>query len=710
MSEEKPSQPFDTIPHSIEGHFLLNFYAAILRLLNYIYRMSEFGGDDLSAVLDAYPFLGRYFAGIQDYVPDDVTWNQASKWWEREIEAWEEKGKERLPLKALTDLGIIGLSERIALMVVGIVEEDSRFGTLFAKLQEPLHSRRVCLELVGQMMKNGTSENDRDPWAICKPLLSSGLVQVLNENSPRSEWILRVPSVLWDAIRGRFEPDPVSWWRYHPPEHFRLIDDLILPGEVVAQIREIPPLVESGEIGAVILRGSPGSERCDVMGAVARELGFGIIKMEGSAPEVKTNWKLIGPLCSMAHALAVFSYDLVPGETMNLDQLGGYKGPIGVAKGFEGGLRGFGVDRSISLTLPPPNEAERLRYWTEALQGRRVEDMSEIAARFHLPAKHIRQAGAMAAGYAALGKRKAIRTSDVKNACRFLNRQLLDTLADRLETAGSWDRLIAGPATTSRLRELEYRCRHRERLLSNLGVAFEGTSNQGVRVLLNGASGTGKTLAAKILAAQLDMEIYRVDLASVVNKYIGETEKNLHKTFTVAEECDVILLLDEGDALLSNRTNVSSANDRYANLETGFLLQRLENYNGIVVVTTNVGENIDFAFQRRMDVVIHFVPPNPKERLAIWKLHLPRRHAIRKKRLRDLSTRCAMTGGQIRNAAVHASMLALEDGGRKVESRHLEEAIRNEYRKTGAICPIDGGAQAGDWHGGTKAFLDRLSA
>src|SRR5207302_3530655 len=141
--------------------------------------------------------------------------------------------------------------------------------------------------------------------------------------------------------------------------------------------------------------------------------------------------------------------------------------------------------------------------------------------------------------------------------------------------------------------------------------------------LFSGPSGTGKTLAARLLAAALQMDLYRLDLSAVVNKYIGETEKNLNQLFARAEELDVILLLDEGDALLTQRTSVQTSNDRYANLETNFLLQRLESFEGILIVTTNAGQRIDTAFQRRMDVVIPFQAPDVAERWSIWRLHLP---------------------------------------------------------------------------------------
>jgi SpoVK/Ycf46/Vps4 family AAA+-type ATPase len=229
-----------------------------------------------------------------------------------------------------------------------------------------------------------------------------------------------------------------------------------------------------------------------------------------------------------------------------------------------------------------------------------------------------------------------------------------------------------------------------------------------VRALFSGSSGTGKTLAVKILAAVLGMDLYRVDLSAVVNKYIGETEKNLHRVLSRAEELDVLLLLDEGDSLLGARTDVKSSNDRYANLETNYLLQRLEGYQGIVVVTTNASQLIDQAFQRRIDVVVTFVPPGALERWSIWRLHLPAHHAVSDAFLEEVVRRCSMTGGQIRNAALGATLLAVADG-QPVQATHLREAIETEYRKIGALCPLGDGGRARELHGGIEAFVSALS-
>jgi SpoVK/Ycf46/Vps4 family AAA+-type ATPase len=226
-----------------------------------------------------------------------------------------------------------------------------------------------------------------------------------------------------------------------------------------------------------------------------------------------------------------------------------------------------------------------------------------------------------------------------------------------------------------------------ERLPDALPEIFGSQLGAGVRALFTGPSGTGKSMAARLLAAGLGKDLYRLDLSAVVNKYLGETEKNLERALSRAETLDVILLIDEGDALLAQRTDVGTSNDRYANLETNFLLQRLESFEGILVVTTNAEQRIDDAFERRLDAIINFTAPGPMERWAIWALHLPPDHRVDDELLQDVAVRCALTGGQIRNAVLHASLLALS-GHEALHSGHLEVAVRREYQKAGGVCPL----------------------
>lgn len=662
------------LEQSPRGHFRLYGYAAIFRLSYFLLRQGV-----AKEVLERFPFLNGYMDEIRPHLPTGLTWTESQHWWANTLATWEQAYGEHLPLTSLKDLDLTG---RLALLLAGLPEEDSRFGTLYAHLQAPLEQRRPTAELIGRIL---------DHSDVIRPLLDLGLLEAANPAAPRSEWELAVPGPIWDLIRGDAKP----------PSPLPALADLILADDVRAQVEALPAALQAGKVRTVVLRGTRGSERLAVAGALARALGLGLLEVAAGAPR-------LGPICTMTRSMPAILCEPGPGETIALPDLAGYTGPVAIVMGFEGGIKGRLADASVTVSLPPPDRALRRLYWQAALGPAAADDLLDaIAERFHLPGGHIRQAAALATAQAALQQRERITLADIREASRALNRQALDALAVRLEPKGAWDGLVVSEQTLGKLLELERRCRHRERLLEQLGPAYERRANRGVRALLGGPSGTGKTLAARTLAAVLGMDIYRVDLAAVVNKYIGETEKNLNQVLSRAEELDVILLLDEGDALMAKRSDVRSANDRYANLETNYLLQRLEQYQGIILVTTNAAEYIDQAFKRRMDVAIDFQSPQGQERYQIWQLHLPAPNGIDPASRELVAMRCELNGGQIRNAAMHAALLAMDDGGR-VELRHLEAAVQGEYRKAGAICPLGEPAAERPATRGMHGFMNAL--
>jgi hypothetical protein len=675
--------PLQQFPPTVWNHFRLHFYAALLRLS---VQLTRLGYLRLESLPDTHPFLAFYLDELRPLVPETIPWEETPAWWEAALAAWEEAIPGHLPLRSLSLRGGISPADRIALVMAGLGEEDTRFGSLFAELNHPLAVRRPTVELLGRLMGSDDPENGTTGRHF-RPLLAAGLVEVTNPEAPRSEWLLSVPPVLWDVIRGDPFQDGLPWCHHQPPQSLPVPADLILPEETLEQLAQLPLLMAEGRVRTIILRGGKGSEREPAMGAAARSAGLGIIRVDGSALETPQHRERLGPLCTLSGSLPVILVDPVPGQTVKLPALPGYKGPVGVLMGTDGGLDSASAEGALTLQLPPPNLARRVRYWGQALAGHVTPDLTEVSSRFHLSGGYIRQSGAIAVARAALQRRTAIQMEDIQVACRDLNRQALDTLAARMEPKPSWADLVVSERVSERLQDLARRCRHRDELLEKLGPAYGSGQNLGMRALLDGPSGTGKTLAARTLAGVLGMDIYRVDLASVVSKYIGETEKNLSQVLNTAEELDVILLLDEGDALLARRTDVKSANDRYANLETNYLLQKLESYQGIVLVTTNSGELIDKAFQRRMDVVIQFLPPQPQERLRIWQLHLPPGSRVEGADLEEIAAACNLTGGQIRNAVLHATLLSL-DGDGVVTRSHLVAAIRGEYAKAGSICPL----------------------
>lgn len=664
------------VPFSPEKHFILNLYAALFFLFNYMHKTGTLEGR--TGTFSKFSFLEKYLAEIMIFVPEEKTWEEGLIFFEKTLIEWEKSCPVHLPLLSLCETRGFDFQGRMALMIIGMVEEDSRFGTVIAGLQQPLAHRRLCLETVEQIV----SGNDGNSHNVCTSLLSVNVAEVLNPDEPRSEWVLRISPLLWDVIKGNVPAEPATWCRYHSKTGFLDIRDLLFDNEFKMKLENVPSLLTNKYVDAIILRGMHGEPRLSVMGSIARSMDMGIIEIRDVSHMTRKDLDILGSLCIMLKSMPVIILDTGPGETIAFPEINGTF--FGIVMGNEGGVRGENEKKTLTLSLPLPDAAYRRRCWKAAISGFPVKELDTIIDRFHMPGDNIRRVFEIAKANILLSGRKSLKAQDVREAASTLNRQILDTLAVRIESNGSWDQLVVSNGVNSRLAELEIRCKNRDKIDEHLKSGYG--KNPGVRAIFTGMSGTGKTMAAKILASRLGMDIYRVDLAALVNKYIGETEKNLHRVLSRAEELDVILLLDESDALLGSRTEIRSANDRYANLETDYLLQRLENYQGILIMTTNTPENIDSAFQRRMDVVVNFIQPQANERLKIWKLHLQKKNKIPPDYLEDIAHKCAMTGGQIKNAALYATLLAIEDGG-FVTSDHLVKAVDSEYRKAGSSSP-----------------------
>ncbi|HYN84773.1 MAG TPA: ATP-binding protein [Pyrinomonadaceae bacterium] len=676
------SDLFEGMRATPEQHFKLYFYAAVLHLIEHVAGLFESWDE----VTRQFPFLEGYSQEVARHGAHGMTFEQAAVSWRDSLIEWESAAEGHLPLRALGAAAGLDYETTVLLVTTGLCEEDARFGFVFETLQGVAGRQGPTLALLGTWWPQAAE--GQGARAALRRLRELGLARVVNPDAPRAEQTLHVAPLLWDALQGERHERPAAWARYRAPEELTDSDDLIVAAEVRRQVEVLPALLESAEADAVVVRGPQRGGRRTLCGALARALGRGVLEVAGpSRGEEEERWRTVGPLATLLDAVPVVTYDLAPGETAEVPRPEGYAGPVFVALGRQGGLAGQGVGRALTITLEMPDASARRQHWLAACEEAEPEDSDEVAERFRMTGGNIRRAAKLASAYAALEGRARIRATDVQQAARALNRQTLDTLATRVEAAGDWESLAVKPETMRELRGLETRCRHRERLREFVGEDLGRQLNAGVRALFTGPSGTGKTLAARLLASVLKMDLYRLDLASVVNKYIGETEKSLNQVFARAEELDVILLLDEGDALLTQRTSVQSSNDRYANLETNYLLQRLETFEGILVVTTNASDRIDNAFQRRMDVVVEFHAPESAELQRIWQLHLPEGHTVPHALIGEVARRCSLSGGQIRNAALHASLLALSNGG-KVTPSHLEAAVRREYQKAGAVCPL----------------------
>lgn len=302
--------------------------------------------------------------------------------------------------------------------------------------------------------------------------------------------------------------------------------------------------------------------------------------------------------------------------------------------------------------------------------------LDAIAGQYRLSARTI---AAAASQYAPRAAGDGADGAALWRACRQASVVFLGGLAQRIEPAAGWDDLILPAAQTAVLRQIAAHVRHRLRVYHDWGFAAKNRRGLGVGALFCGESGTGKTMAAEVLARELDLELYRIDLSAVVSKYIGETEKNLRRVFDAAEESGAILLFDEADALFGKRSEVKDSHDRYANIEVSYLLQRMEAYRGLAILTTNLKNALDQAFQRRLRFILQFPFPDTAQREAIWRGSFPATaplDGIDCARLAQLN----VAGGGIRNIALGAAFFAAA-AGEPLNMAHLLRSARTEAAK-----------------------------
>jgi hypothetical protein len=340
---------------------------------------------------------------------------------------------------------------------------------------------------------------------------------------------------------------------------------------------------------------------------------------------------------------------------------------------------------SLRFAVNKPDSSERRQLWIDALgstgAARAVPELERAASHFRLGSQSVQSIAHALRGTLAMPADGggAASLTPLWDGCRQASRSGLDKLAQRLEAKASWDSLVLPEAQLAMLRQIAAHLRQRFKVQEEWGFAAQGNRGLGLATLFAGESGTGKTLAAEVLAHTLQLDLFRIDLSAVVSKYIGETEKNLRKVFDAAEDCGAILLFDEADALFGKRTEVKDSHDRHANIEVSYLLQRMEAYHGLAILTTNLKSSLDPAFLRRLRFIVHFPFPDQAQRLALWQRVFPAGTPTRELDFEKLS-RLSMTGGSIRNIALNAAFLAADDG-EPVMMRHLLQASHAEASK-----------------------------
>jgi AAA+ superfamily predicted ATPase len=606
------------------------------------------------------------------------------------------------------------------LLIALAPELDLRYERLYAYLHDDMTRKRPSVDLALHLLCRSLDDRfaARARFAAGAPLVRHDLVRLVADPAaelPLLAHALKVDDRIVDWLHGSAELEPRlarAAQRIAPAVGPMVgIDELALPPGLGAQLARLA--AEAAEAhdapGApdapvIYLHGPDGVGKRTTAEAFAHAAGCALLALDAAAlvgasdddaqaivRAAEREAQLTGDILLCEHADVLLAGDQRSARRALLAALADAPGPrlLAGATPWEpsDALRGRPF---VRVELAAPDVDARTRLWVAALAETALGDDVDLAARaaqLALTGGQIHDAAATARGLARLrgGAGAPVTAADLGEACRRHSGRRFGGLARKVTARPAWDDLVLTADRVQRLRELCDHARHRATVFDRWGFDRKLPNGKGLGLLFTGAPGTGKTLAASVIATELGLDLYQIDLASVVSKWIGETEKQLGRIFDEAERGHAVLLFDEADALFGKRSEVQDAHDRYANLETSYLLQRLEAYEGIVILASNFRRNMDEAFMRRLRFIVEFPLPDERDRLRIWErlwpAEMPRAPDLD---LGVLARRFELAGAYLRNIALAAAFLAAAEG-QPVGQRHALHAARREYQKLGKM-------------------------
>lgn len=628
--------------------------------------------------------------------------------------------------QALRHIGqLFGLSvfERDVLLLALASEIDQRYERLYAYIQDDVTRKRPSVAMALHLLCL-TPEDQlaaRRAFMPGAPLIRHHLIQLLDDG-PRNGLLSTSPLLARfiklderivatllahaagpaDSIDTFDAPavDPVIAASVAYTQPARQFDTLVFPSDLVERLIHICAGHSDGLVLA--LQGTYGSGRRSIAEALCTSLGKTLLTVDVSRllesdlrPIEATQRVLREALLRNAVLLWLGIDPVLHGDEQTewrlalLKALDEHRGQSILATGHGWEARGM-LRRTyyMRVELPPLSYAGREQIWRYRLGADAPDDatIQALASTFRLTGGQIRDAAAMARSLARWrGPGSHPAAADLYAACRAQSSGRLDSLAHKINATYAWNDIVLPPDQLLQLQEICIQVRHRRTVLERWGFDRRLAMGKGVNVLFAGQSGTGKTMAAEIIASDLGLELYKVDLSTMVSKYIGETEKNLDRIFAAAREANAILFFDEADAIFGKRSEVKDAHDRYANIEVGYLLQKMEEYDGVVILATNLRKNLDDAFIRRLHVAIDFPFPEDVDRLRIWqKVFPPEAPLTEDVDFTFLARQFKISGGNIRNVALLSAFLAAEDG-MEISMTHIIRATKREYQKLGKL-------------------------
>lgn len=568
------------------------------------------------------------------------------------------------------------------LLIVMAPDVDVRFERLYGYLQDDVSRRRASiglgLELCGLPSSGAYARSRLAPGA---PLVDECLVLVEESERPVLTRSLRVPDRVAAHLLGSDMPDAVVAALTYACEP-------AMPEQAATLVR----WMQRDDARLAYVRERPGASGAALASSAFAQVGRPTLALDLERLRPEDDLPMVAALTAREAGLTGAGVVAGPVEVLIARGLPAVRAfsempAMVVLVGARSWDPAWARDVPFLIDAPVPDAAQRTELWRRNLNGDTPPglDLAGTMAQFRLTAEQVRRA-ARAARMEAHAREAPLDENELKAGARAQNAAGLERLARRIEPAVGFVDLVLPPDAMAQLKELLTRARYREQVLDVWKMGGPSARRRGLTALFAGPSGTGKTMAAEVLAGELGLDLYTVDLATVVDKYVGETEKNLDRIFAEAERVNGVILFDEADALFGKRSEVSDAHDRYANVEVAYLLQRMELFDGIAILATNLRANLDEAFTRRLDSLVDFPEPEEEYRRQLWKRSLgttmPRADDLD---LAFLAQSFKLAGGAIRNIAVAAAYAAAEHG-RPLSMADLIRATQREYLKMGRLC------------------------
>jgi len=627
------------------------------------------------------------------------------------LNSHHEDASKSASLVQLSNLFQLDCAEELCLMLCLAPEIDARYSRVFAFLQDDVTRKQPCIELALRLF-SPDDENavlKRTMFSPGSPLFRNRLInfsQPSDKQLPLPQRSLKIDDRIAAFLLQTPQLDDclVEWVEIIPPANSHTT--VPLPEELVQRTLR---LVESSFSGKepllrpfIHLHGRSGSGRRALAALASQHIGLPLIVADlRRLPNDETNsvdvlWRLCREALLLPAVILIEHFDefLVENRRRELAALldGAYYFSTVTFVSATQPWKGNDLEHFyLSLECPVPDATTRINFWREHLNsdadGFDDTDLVELSSKFTFTEGQINKTVKTARhrAYWELKTAGGLTPTLVHEAARAIATPSLRGLARKITTQFSWDDIVLPEGQLAQLREIASHAKRSQVVFERWGFARTFSYGRGIAALFEGQSGTGKTMAASIIGRVLGLDVYQIDLSSVVSKYIGETEKNLSMIFTEAQDSNAVLFFDEADALFGKRSEVKDAHDRYANIETAYLLQRMEEYSGIVILATNMKQNLDEAFVRRMRFIIHFPFPNDDDRERIWHKVFPADAPLADDiNFRWLSRKLRLAGGNIKNISLRAAFLAVEQNG-VIGMDCVMEAAKRENEKIGKI-------------------------